>query len=403
MKIKTGQKALPLVTLVAIWSVSALNALPGLAVSPILGKMSVLFPHSSELSIEMLSTLPSLLIIPFILLSGKLTVKIGILPMLRIGLIIFALSGVLYLLSQKMWQLLAVSVLLGAGSGLIVPLSTGLISRFFIGKYRTKQFGLSSAITNLTLVIVTAVAGFLADINWHLPFVVYLLPLVSLFLTMPLRKALTAGDNEPIPALPQQTRHRIEYGRSGIDVRRLVPLMLFYGAVTYIAMVVILNIPFLAEARGVDSADSGLMISLLFLAIMAPGFFLPALVRIFGNYTKLACLLLMTAGMIAITLSSSLALSYVAAVCVGFGYGVIQPMIYDQTTTVARPDKTTLALAWVMAMNYVAIVLCPFIIDGLQAIFRTHTVLSPFYFNIMAIALCIVWAWVKRDTHLFEK
>ena len=403
MKIKTGQKALPLVTLVAIWSVSALNALPGLAVSPILGKMSVLFPHSSELSIEMLSTLPSLLIIPFILLSGKLTVKIGILPMLRIGLIIFALSGVLYLLSQKMWQLLAVSVLLGAGSGLIVPLSTGLISRFFIGKYRTKQFGLSSAITNLTLVIVTAVAGFLADINWHLPFVVYLLPLVSLFLTMPLRKALTAGDNEPIPTLPQQTRHRIEYGRSGIDVRRLVPLMLFYGAVTYIAMVVILNIPFLAEARGVDSADSGLMISLLFLAIMAPGFFLPALVRIFGNYTKLACLLLMTAGMIAITLSSSLVLSYVAAVCVGFGYGVIQPMIYDQTTTVARPDKTTLALAWVMAMNYVAIVLCPFIIDGLQAIFRTHTVLSPFYFNIVAIALCIVWAWVKRDTHLFEK
>ena len=48
---------------------------------------------------------------------------------------IFALSGILYLLSNKMWQLIAVSALMGIGSGLIVPLSTGLISRFFIGKF----------------------------------------------------------------------------------------------------------------------------------------------------------------------------------------------------------------------------------------------------------------------------
>lgn len=77
---------------------------------------------------------------------------------------IFALSGILYLLSNKMWQLIAVSALMGIGSGLIVPLSTGLISRFFIGKYRTKQFGLSSAITNVTLVLATILTGYLAEV-----------------------------------------------------------------------------------------------------------------------------------------------------------------------------------------------------------------------------------------------
>ena len=128
MRIQTGRGTIPLITLVGIWSISALNALPGLAVSPILGKLSVIFPHSTELDIQMLSSLPSLLIIPFIILSGKLTEKVNEIRLLQLGLVIFALSGILYLLSNKMWQLIAVSALMGIGSGLIVPLSTGLIS-----------------------------------------------------------------------------------------------------------------------------------------------------------------------------------------------------------------------------------------------------------------------------------
>lgn len=106
---------------------------PALAVSPILGRLSAIFPHSTELDIQMLSSLPSLLIIPFIILSGKLTEKINNVLLLQVGLVIFSLSGILYMLSTKMWQLITVSALLGIGSGLIVPLSTGLISRFFTG------------------------------------------------------------------------------------------------------------------------------------------------------------------------------------------------------------------------------------------------------------------------------
>ena len=122
MRIQTGQGTIPLITLIGIWSISALNALPGLAVSPILGRLSAIFPHSTELDIQMLSSLPSLLIIPFIILSGKLTEKINNVLLLQVGLVIFSLSGILYMLSTKMWQLITVSALLGIGSGLIVPL-----------------------------------------------------------------------------------------------------------------------------------------------------------------------------------------------------------------------------------------------------------------------------------------
>ena len=192
MRIQTGHGTIPLITLIGIWSISALNALPGLAVSPILGKLSAIFPHSTELDIQMLSSLPSLLIIPFILLAGKLTERVKFIRLLQAGLAIFALSGVLYLLSGQMWQLIAVSALLGVGSGLIVPLSTGLISKYFVGSYRVKQFGLSSAITNITLVVATAVTGYLAEVNWHLPFVVYLLPIISLVLSVYLQRSMAS-------------------------------------------------------------------------------------------------------------------------------------------------------------------------------------------------------------------
>lgn len=49
MKIQTGQGTIPLITLIGIFSISALNALPGLAVSPILGDLNKIFPSATDL------------------------------------------------------------------------------------------------------------------------------------------------------------------------------------------------------------------------------------------------------------------------------------------------------------------------------------------------------------------
>ena len=106
MKINTGRGTIPLITLVGIWSVSALTSLPGLAVSPILGQLTTIFPYATELDIQMLTSLPSLLIIPFVLLAGKLAEKRDFVRLLKVGLWMFAASGVLYLFSDKMWQLM---------------------------------------------------------------------------------------------------------------------------------------------------------------------------------------------------------------------------------------------------------------------------------------------------------
>lgn len=403
MKINTGQGTIPLITLIGIWSVSALTSLPGLAVSPILGELSTIFPHATELDIQMLTSLPSLLIISFVLLAGKLAEKRDFIRLLRVGLWLFAASGVLYLFSSRMWQLMAVSALLGIGAGLIIPLSTGLISRYFTGEYRVRQFGYSSAITNMTLVVATAVTGYLAEVHWRLPFAVYLLPLISLVLSAYLKKdAASVTIKQAAAIIPPIQSTPVISGKYGIHIRHLVQLMLFYGLVTYVVLAVTFNLPFLMEAHHFSSGNSGLMISLFFLAIMAPGFMLDSLVKLLGNKTKLYSLLAIAIGLLLIWISPTEWLIVPGCILVGLGYGIIQPLIYDKTVDTAIPQKTTLALAFVMVMNYLAILLSPFITDFFQWIFHTGSQEFPFIFNLCITILIMYWAYAKKEEFLFS-
>lgn len=411
MRIQTGRGTIPLITLIGIWSISALNALPGLAVTPILGKLSVIFPHSTELDVQMLSSLPSLLIIPFIILAGKLTEKVNFIRLLQVGLAIFALSGILYLFAGKMWQLIAISAMLGVGSGMIIPLSTGLISKYFVGPYRVKQFGFSSAITNITLVVATAVTGYLAEVNWHLPFVVYLFPLVSLVLSVYLRRSMISEEGSASIANDEKEETGVppidpEVGKSkyGVNIKHLLQVMMFYGLSTYLALIVTFNLPFLMEEYHFSSGDSGVMISLFFLAIMAPGLFLNRIVGLFREKTKFYSLLCIAVGLALIWISPKEWVIAPGCILVGLGYGVIQPVIYDKTTHTAVPKKATLALAFVMMMNYLAILLCPFIIDFFQStVFHIKSQQFAFMFNLCITLVALIWAYCKRNTFLFKE
>lgn len=120
-------------TVLAVWSVSAVVSLPGLAISPILGDLNKVFPHATDLEIQMLTSLPSVLIIPFMLLAGRLSVTGNKFKLLVVGLTVFFLSGFACLFINQMWLLILVSCLTGIGAGIIIPLSTGYIVDYLRG------------------------------------------------------------------------------------------------------------------------------------------------------------------------------------------------------------------------------------------------------------------------------
>lgn len=392
MKINTGKGTIPLTALVAIWSISAIISLPGLAISPILEDLDKIFPSASELEVEMLESLPSLMIIPFMLLSGRWSVRGNKIRLLVIGSAIFLISGIGSLLSRSLVELIVLGAVMGVGAGIIIPLSTGFVVDYFTGDYRIKQLGISSAVNNLALVGATSLTGYLADIEWHFAFAVYLLPAVTLILI----PALSHTRPEPEP--PQGAQRR----QQGLNGRIIVGLMLFYFIITYASLVVTFNTSYLASEGGMSSSKSGLLISLFFLAIMAPGFVLNRVMKLLGRATNLWSLVVMGAGLVIMSLPHPDFLKLaVGAILTGLGYGVMQPLIYDKAATNSPPHLSTLALSLVMVVNYLAILVAPFIIDGIDWLFVTKSYSFPFLFNgLLTLVVALVTLFVFRKSRV---
>ena len=389
MKISTGKGEISLLALIAIWSVSAVTSLPGLAVSPILEDLSRIFPSASQLEVQMLTSLPSLLIIPFVLLSGWLSERGGeSLKLLAVGLLIFFASGLLCIFAKDIRLLIVSSCIMGIGAGIAVPYSTGLVVRYFTGDARVRQLGISSAINNLSLVLATAVVGWIATRDWHLAFMVYLLPAVSLVLLLALRGAKSA----PEPKESDQLR------QSKIHWKRLIGLSVLYFIITFTTLVITFYLSFLLEKYHFPQEFSSIMISLFFLAIMLPGFALNGIIRRLRSMTIFISLLFIVVGLLLVGTIPDIPLMTLGVILTGVGYGVLQPIIYDKTAIIAPPDSATKALSVVMTVNYVAVVVCPFVVDFVAKIMEQNRSTFPFVASAILVAMLALLSLIMRKS-----
>ena len=170
-------------TWAAIMSLALIVNLPGLAISPMLDNLKSIFPHVSDLEIQLLTLLPNVFIIPFVLLSGELSMSAHRVGIVVAGLLIFGFSTIAYLFATTMTQLIVISCAMGAGAGLIIPFSTGFLSDSYGEPALMKQLGIQSGISNLVLVAATFIAGWLATMkDWHMPFLVYTLGIIPVIL-----------------------------------------------------------------------------------------------------------------------------------------------------------------------------------------------------------------------------
>lgn len=381
---KTGTGAtITLPTLIAIYSLAMVASLPGLAVSPILADLHLIFPNTSDFELQMLESLPSLVIIPFILLSGKLSLYISIRKLVLCGLAIFSASSIIYLLPINMGLMLLNSALLGIGAGLIIPFTTGLIAHYFTGSIRTQQLGIVSAISNLSLVIATVMAGYLANVNWHMSFLVYCVSLVSLILATRMSKINKTVKEKAAEVSVSHKNLSLNYIKKDWPIS----LMVFFFVTVIVALSIPMNLSLFMEHYKIGSSTlSGTLISIFFLSIALPGFFINKLVGKIKNKNNLFWLGIIIVGILLVMIHSVWSVA-VGVVLMGLGYGVIQPLIYDRTSERASIKRVTFHLSLVMSMNYLAIILYPFI-QELTQYFVGDSVMVPLYISIVLGAGC---------------
>lgn len=426
MQVKTGKGPISMMVVLAIWSLSLAVDLPGLAVTPIEGSLRHIFSDATDFKIQLLTVLPNLVIIPFVLLSGKLSETKHKIAVIVAGTVLYIAAGALSMASSSLSALIWLSCLLGAGCGLILPFSTGLIADVFTGKYRTKQMGIISAIGNIALVVATFVVGFLAAKSWHLPFLVYLLPLVSLLLIPFLKKipaadltsAPTADNNNDnlAPSQKEGKRPVLEIPVADVDgfstkgqtvkggfyVGRTIWLLLAYFFFVFATSIPAYYLPNLMPEYHMSTEQVSTVTSIFYLAMFVIGLFVTGTMKAFRKGTFIFATALILGGLLLFVFTRTMALYVIASALVGLGNGLAQPIFYTKATEiVVKESKSTLALAYLQVANYVAISMVPVIVNFFEMITGSHTNLFPFVMISVMVAIVLVFVIIRVNHFVF--
>lgn len=168
----------------SILSLSLLTVMAGAAVAPALEVIRRHFSDASQLEVQLVVCMPALFIVITNMFFGRLASRFGARTLTMAGLALYTVGGAAAGLFNSIWAVLVMRALVGVGVGIIMPLSTGLLSYYFAPEKREGLMGLSSAANQLGGVVATLLAGVLANISWRLSFLVYLMGLISIVLCL---------------------------------------------------------------------------------------------------------------------------------------------------------------------------------------------------------------------------
>lgn len=233
--------------------VSILSIMAGTAVTPALPSIQQAF--AGQPNVEVLSrlvlTMPALFIVIFATLAGAAADKFGRKKLLAVALVLYALSGASGYVLDTLPGILVGRALLGIAVAITITTSTALIADYFEGAERSRLMGLQMTVTTVGAVFCLTAGGYLGDISWRQPFLLYLLALLLLPLVL-------GYLHEPkLDTQPVQNPQGIVTGRLLMGV---IFVLTFIGSMAIYCIAV--QLPFYLESRFQTSGlGSGLIIS----------------------------------------------------------------------------------------------------------------------------------------------
>lgn len=370
-----GDKMLPLWAVFNLYVIFICTSIPGLAISPIMGDLTRIFPGTSALETQMLEVGPNFAAIPFVFLGGWIGTKFNNNKLTFWTCLFFGAMGVLFFFVNSMIMLILLSFLIGIAAGILSPLASAFIADMFDGEKRSAQYGYTSATLNLVLMGCVIATGYLAKINWRLPFMIYLLPIVPLFFAKNFGKYITDPKQLRDNDAKQKNVEKVHYKFSQeVNIKMLVRYCAFYFFITLVIAAISLYIPFLFT----DSSTAGDLTSVLFFGIMASGYTLNWALRILKNKVAVVVIIAVFLGFLLIVLApKSVWIVGLGILIATYFYGIAQPAYYNKLSQASSRIALTLTLAWFASMDSIGNVVAPFIIDGIAKIFKTSTQTHP--------------------------
>ncbi|MCB0665520.1 MAG: MFS transporter [Saprospiraceae bacterium] len=297
--------------------VSSLTIMSVITISPALPQMSTYFAavENSEFLVKLILTIPALFIAIFSPVTGWLIDRYGRLKLLWLALALYAVSGTAGYFLNNIYHILISRALLGISVGMSMTIVITLIADYFEGQERQKFAGIQVAFMSIGGILFIGLGGFLADISWRFPFLIYLfavlvLPMSMLFLPEP---EITRREKQPL---------------SKEKSPGIIWLLFLNTMVMWILFFLIpVQIPFYLKSIGVEKnslVGAAIAMSTLFSAISSFSY-----ARIKGRFSFQTIFsvgfILMALGFLLISRSGSYGMVVLAMMLSGFGVGMMIP------------------------------------------------------------------------------
>ena len=327
---------------------------------PLMGIFAVMFP-GSDTQISMLISLPSLIMVPVILITGKLSRYYSKKTLLNIGAGLFFIGGFAGCLWDNLMFILITRVINGIGCGMIYPLVPALIAYFFNGVEQTKMMGWANAAGSIIAMLVSLSSGFLALLNWRYPFIVMLLYALLLIAQIRVLPSIPPEKDDTTLSPCQGRMPRMSW----LIYITAFSTFLFFS----ISMVWILKISIFIESEGLGNAANAGMASSF---VAATAFFFsmtfPYVYRLINRFTSIICLISLAACFFLMGQAQSFRMIIFSSFCMGCSLGYIIPYMNMRVSTIASPQSKTCAFSLVCSAIYMGQFFSAFYFRGVQLI-----------------------------------
>lgn len=370
----------------SILSMSLLTVMAGAAIAPALGIIKSHFSTASDLQMQFLISLPALFIIltnlafPYICRILK-TKKIAI-----IGLLSYVFFGTIPFFIDEISIILIFRALFGVSVGIIMPLSTGLISFYFPPQQQSELMGFSAAMNQLGGIVATLLAGILASISWNYAFLVYLLGLIAIiFIAV---------------ALPDE-----KLGTSLKNHDKVENLLRFHPSVVGMFLLMSLFFVFPSNFAIITSITTDLssnqitliMVGLDIIAFFAGIFFYSAM-KYFRRTMKYFAPISFIIGYSLYSISSvSIAMIICGSIFIGIATGLGVPYLNTIASIKGGKNAALTVMPLISASLYIGQFLSPLYISNLGNLMFSGDIKGPYYFSIIISVLYLIQVYTTRN------
>ena len=148
-------------------------------ISPILGVLNEKYSQYGTSMVQLLQTLPYLLLMLGSLLIGWWTTKASKKKIVLLGLLIIGFCGIVPFFSEQFWVLFLSRLLIGFGFGIMGPMNTAIISELFEEKDRAGYMGLHVVGMGVGTMAGNLLGGMLSGIGFRYFYLAYLIAFIS--------------------------------------------------------------------------------------------------------------------------------------------------------------------------------------------------------------------------------